>query len=65
MRPPNSPDPLLNPRLAAALTKAKEAGLPKALVESAFARAKKLADGTGKAVTFEATGAGGKVAMIM
>ncbi|RSH88359.1 uncharacterized protein EHS24_000898 [Apiotrichum porosum] len=65
LRPPNSPDPLLNPRLAAALTKAKEAGLPKALVESAFARAKKLADGTGKAVTFEATGAGGKVAMII
>ena len=38
MKPPLSPDPNANPRLAAALQKAKEGGVPKSGVENALAR---------------------------
>ncbi|KAL7422429.1 hypothetical protein Q5752_003077 [Cryptotrichosporon argae] len=65
LRPPNSPEPSQNARLAAALARAKEAGVPKANVEAAFARAKSAADGTGQNVVYEAVGPGGKVAFMV
>ncbi|BEJ17193.1 hypothetical protein CspHIS471_0605940 [Cutaneotrichosporon sp. HIS471] len=58
-------DPEQNSDLAKALAAAKTAGVPKENVERAFARARKIADGTGKAVTFEAVAAGGKVALMI
>jgi len=38
LRPPGSHDPEKNPRLAAALHKAKDAGVPKTTIEAAFVR---------------------------
>ncbi|GMK57548.1 hypothetical protein CspeluHIS016_0403820 [Cutaneotrichosporon spelunceum] len=58
-------DPDQNTDLAKALAAAKAAGVPKDNVERAFARARKIADGTGKSVTFEAVAAGGKVALMV
>lgn len=40
LRPPNSPDPLVNQRLALAVSKAKEGGVTKAAIEGIFARAR-------------------------
>lgn len=38
MRPPNSPDPVSNTRLAAALAKARDGGVPKSAIENCLAR---------------------------
>jgi len=42
MKPPLSPDPNANPRLAAALQKAKEGGVPKSGIEMVLARVRLL-----------------------
>jgi len=38
LRPPNSPDPSINQRLALAVTKAREGGMTKAAIEGLFDR---------------------------
>jgi transcriptional/translational regulatory protein YebC/TACO1 len=48
MKPPLSPDPNANPRLAAALQKAKEGGVPKSGVENVLARVRRLLKGLKK-----------------
>ncbi|KAK4687018.1 translational activator of cytochrome c oxidase 1, partial [Tremellales sp. Uapishka_1] len=65
LKAPASHDPEVNPRLAVALAKAREGGVPKNNVEAALARAKSAADGTGQTITYEAVGPGGKVGIII
>ncbi|RSH88843.1 hypothetical protein EHS25_003071 [Saitozyma podzolica] len=62
---PNSHDQAANSRLAAAVAKAKEGGVPRSVIESCFARAKAVSDGSGQSVTYEAVGPGGKEAMMI
>jgi transcriptional/translational regulatory protein YebC/TACO1 len=38
MKPPNSPDPASNARLATALLKARDGGVPKSGIENVLAR---------------------------
>ncbi|GFZ50883.1 hypothetical protein JCM24511_08641 [Saitozyma sp. JCM 24511] len=65
LKPPNSHDQAANSRLAAAVAKAKEGGVPRSVIESCFARAKAVSDGSGQSVTYEAVGPGGKEAMMI
>ncbi|KAL1413359.1 hypothetical protein Q8F55_001119 [Vanrija albida] len=65
LRPPGSHDPGQNPRLALALQRAKDGGVPKANVELAFERARKALDGTGQAIVYEAMGPGGRTAFMI
>ncbi|RXK42437.1 hypothetical protein M231_00427 [Tremella mesenterica] len=65
LRPPNSSDPNLNPRLATAIARARDGGVPLRNIEGAFARAKAAADGSGQNVIYEAVGPGGFGALII
>ncbi|WOO77245.1 putative transcriptional regulatory protein [Vanrija pseudolonga] len=65
LRPPASHDPGQNPRLAFALQRAKDGGVPKANVEQAFERARKALDGTGQSIVYEAIGPGGQSAFMV
>ncbi|ORY35749.1 transcriptional regulator-domain-containing protein [Naematelia encephala] len=65
MTPPASLDIGLNPRLAAAVDRAREGGVTKAAIEAIFEKARKAADGSGQPVIHEAMGPGGKEAMII
>ncbi|WVR09496.1 hypothetical protein IAU60_006564 [Kwoniella sp. DSM 27419] len=65
MRPPASPDPMFNSKLATALQRAKEQGLTKVGIENAMAKAKSVADGSGQNVVYEAVAPGGKVVMLV
>ena len=42
LRPPNSHDPMLNSRLALAVSRARESGVTKASLEGIFARVSRL-----------------------
>ncbi|WVQ68378.1 uncharacterized protein L199_006585 [Kwoniella botswanensis] len=65
MKPPLSPDPSFNSKLATALQRAKEQGLTKQGIENAMAKAKSASDGTGQNVVYEAVAPGGKVVMLV
>ncbi|OCF32759.1 mitochondrial protein [Kwoniella heveanensis CBS 569] len=65
MRPPSSPDPMFNSKLATALQRAKEQGLTKIGIENAMAKARSAADGSGQSVVYEAVAPGGKVVMLV
>ncbi|WVW85496.1 hypothetical protein I302_107534 [Kwoniella bestiolae CBS 10118] len=65
MKPPLSPDPSFNSKLATALQRAKEQGLTKQGIENAMAKAKSVSDGTGQNVVYEAVAPGGKVVMLV
>ncbi|WVF67552.1 hypothetical protein IAT40_002309 [Kwoniella sp. CBS 6097] len=65
MRPPSSPDPMFNSKLATALQRAKEQGLTKVGIENAMAKARSAADGSGQSVVYEAVAPGGKVVMLV